>query len=141
MPGVVTVACKLPHGIKLQCQEPYTVSEPVMGGGIRDMTYYRHTGRTVSIKGWAIKHDEDERPLIVGGYALTHGVDADFFARWREQNADSDLVKGGFILSHEKQDAVSAEAKKHIKPSGFERVTPSSLPSEFKGVIATADVR
>jgi hypothetical protein len=137
----VSVASKLPHGLRLQLQQPIEVDEPVMGGGVRSVTRHQHYGNVVLLKGAAVTPQLGGEHRIEGGFAITAGVDADFFNKWMEQNKDHDAVKNGFIFAAEKPADVSA----HIKlmkgeAGGFEPTDPSSLPAEFKKKIATADV-
>lgn len=142
MPGTVTVGCRLPHGLMLQAQVKRTRNEPVMGGGTREVEYWDKVGRTVKINGFATPADKAPLHQIVGGFGLTHGVDADFFSAWMAQNKDHPAVEGGFIFAAAKPDGAEGEARdksRHL--SGFEPTDPTNLPGEFRRSVATADVR
>lgn len=135
MAGTVTVASKLPHGLVLQLQTSITRTEPVVGGGTRDVTSWAKAGQSVVIKGNAVRAGES-RSDLTNGYALTHGVDADFFAAWLEQHKDMEAVKNGFVFAHEKQNVVEGKAKDHVKEkTGFEPIDPNNLPAEFSRTI------
>lgn len=132
MAGTVTVACKLPHGLVLQLQEPYKVDEDVMGGGKKEVTRFRRTGDVVVIEGCAVKMGEPHDKHLASGFALTHGVDADFFAKWMEQNKDLTPVARGMIFAFEKPGSTIAEARNRSgELSGLEPVDPKRLPAEF----------
>ena len=68
-----------------------------------------------------------ERPQMAGGYAMTHGVDADFFEQWLEQNAGSEVVKNKLIFAQEKVEDAKAEAVEHkSRDSGFGPLRPDN---------------
>ena len=48
--------------------------------------------------------------LLVGGYALTRGVDAEEWEAWLEANAKSDAVRRGLIFAFESEAAVRHHA-------------------------------
>ena len=141
MPGVVTVACKLPNGIVLQLQEEYARDENVMGA-IKPVKYHRFGGKKVVLKGAAFPADRGPiGTTIAGGFALTHGVDADFFEKWMKQNADNDAVQKGLVFAAAKPAEAESQAKEFKDElSGFEPVNPSKMPAEFAKRIATAEV-
>lgn len=139
MPGTVSVVSKLAHSLILQLQTPVIGNEPVMGGGSREVTTYRRQGPTVTIKGAA--HPFGRIPDLTGGFNITHGIDADFFAAWLEQNRGLDAVENGFIYAAPKPDSALAHAREFAKEmTGLEPTDPENLPAEFKKSIATADV-
>lgn len=132
MPGVVTIACKLPHGIILHRSEITTVSEPVLGGGFREVKQSVRVGEGVRINGVAVPVGEAPKALMVGGYALTSGVDADFWAAWMKDHKDSDIVRNGLIFAHEKQAMVEGFAKEGAaRKSGLEPLDPKNLPKNI----------
>ena len=107
-----------------------------MGGGTR-MVKRAVFDRRVTIKGNARRSDD---PRMSFGYALTHNVDADFWAEWLAQNKDSDMVRNHMIFAHVKTDEAKAMAKGgEILRSGFEEIDPNNIPQEFKGRIEKAD--
>lgn len=141
MPGTVSVACKLPHGLILQHQKAEKLNEPVMGGGTREVTRYVRTGKTVVIKGFSLPSGAAPPSAALGGYAITHGVEADFFTEWLKQNQEMDIVQQGLIFAHEKPAEVEKFAKDNRAVlSGLEPIDPNGLPAEFRRVIKTAEV-
>jgi hypothetical protein len=106
-----TVACKLPHGLVLQVYEEYEDGEAVLGGGVRVVKRFRPMGETITLNGNAMKFGEAPRHRIISGFALTEGVDKDFFDRWVEQNKDLPAVKNRLIYAFEKLDSVEGQAK------------------------------
>ena len=139
MPGTVTVGCKLPRGYVMRVFDVESTFEPVMTGGTgpatREVKRYFPTGRVV-LKGTGRQQDGRD---IVGSYAFTHGVDADFCARWFEANKSSEVVQKGFIVAHAKPHEAQAAATAHEREkTGYEPVDPSSLPVEFKNKIQPA---
>ena len=129
MAGTVPVACKAPHGYRLQLHDMVDHDEPVMGGGFRQVKRAVQIGERVRINGAA--HPVDKAPLhqLIGGTALTHGVDADWWASWLKQNADTDMVKNRVIYAADKPSYVEGKAKELIKDrSGLEPIDPNRLP-------------
>lgn len=137
----VTIACKLPHGLLLRNFKMEETQEPVMGGGFRSVKVARQVGDTVRINGNA--HPQDKAPIqtiVQGtGYALTPGVDKEFWDAWLVANKDHMAVRNGLIFAHEKEASAVAEAreKKSVR-SGLERLDPDKLPRGIEKV-KTAD--
>jgi hypothetical protein len=140
MPGTVTVACRLPHGLVLQHQTERKYSEPTQAG-YREVSAFVRTGDKIVINGFAQHVGTANDKQIVGGYALTHGVDADFFAKWLTQNAEHPAVEAGLVFAHEKPAMAEGKAREHRKnASGLEPIDPENLPAEFRRSISTAVV-
>lgn len=120
----VTVACKIPHGIVMQLCQETTYWEETMTGG-KERKRYDRTGEKVFIRG-------NGRPVnppqgfpepgpSAGGYGLTYDVDADFFARWMEQNKRAPMVINGLIFGMTTIAGATAKAKEQSgKRSGLE---------------------
>lgn len=126
MASTVTVACKLPHGLILRYFDMVENSEPVMGGGMRTYHIAKQRGEPVVIKGYATKWGEHPSIQISGGYALTKGVDADFFEAWLAQNQDHDAVKSGLIFAADRVDYAADKAKERAGiRNGLEPIDPS----------------
>jgi hypothetical protein len=135
MPGTITVACKLPHGLVLQLCRMEERQEPVMGGGTRVQSVAARVGKRVTIKGYAHEINETPNAPIIGGYALTHNVDADFFEEWLKQNAEHDAVKNKLVFAHAKPDVVQSEARNAAKVrNGLEPMAQESDPRSPKKV-------
>lgn len=144
MGATVTVACKLPNGLKLRVFEFVKGSEPVLGGGTREVQVPRQVGEAVEVKGFSIPRgpdfDPEKMPPMSGGFALTPGVDADFFEKWMEQNKDSQVVREGLIFAHEKSSSARDEAKEKAElRSGLEPLAQGADPRAPRGVRAAAE--
>ena len=125
----VTVGCKLPHGLTMRVFDMVETQEPVMGGGFRAVKVAQERPQRVTLNGFSNAQNRAPNSPIVEGFALTHGVDAEFWSAWKAQNADSDVVKNGLIFAHEKSVNTEAEAKdKKTLRSGLERLDPNKLP-------------
>src|SRR5580765_4797262 len=109
MSGTVTVACKLPNGLHLELK-----------------------GRPrVTVRGNAVlvapPPGTFNMPELAATYALTSGVDAEFWDAWLEQNREMDFVKRGFIFAHEKQVNSVAHAKEmEAEKTGLEPIDPDA---------------
>ena len=131
--AVVTVASKLPWPVMLHVDEMVDVEEQVFGGGVRIVSRARQKGASVKING--MSHPVDKAPLhqIIGGYALTPNVDADFWATWLKQNSEpgkeSEMVKNRLIFAHEKSSYAESQSREQAAiRSGLEPIDPSKLP-------------
>jgi hypothetical protein len=132
MPGTVTVACKLPHGLKLRLFNMVDSQEPILGGGYRTVKVAREMPKSVTLKGWSHAQNMAPDAQIIGGYALTPNVDKDFWDAWLAQNQELDAVRNNLIFAHDKSVNAEAESKeKRDVRSGLERLDPKKLP---KGV-------
>jgi hypothetical protein len=141
MPGTVTVACKIENGIVLDLYEFDKVSVPVMGGGVKETRIARALPWSHRLNGPARRLGQDLAYQITDGAALTHGVDADNFAKWLEQRKDSAMVINGLVFAAVKATDVIAQAKEHRDQKGdFSPVDPKNLPAEFKNKIEPATV-
>ena len=139
MPGTVTVACKFPNGLQLRLGKFHDVDEQVMGGGVRvAKKWIENPGERVHINGprRGVGGDDPSSPNF-DGYALTHGVDADFMEAWLEANKDLDLVRNGFIKVNSKPNELKAMTREYrdmrsglepLDPSGDARVPKSKTP-------------
>jgi hypothetical protein len=108
---VVTVACKLPHGIKIRDHRKSTTHEPVMGGGSRKVEVFRPVGPTYRIKGQNVPEALKPFVEVVGGYAITQGMPAEIFERWMRWNEEAPYVKNNLIFGSENADEVRGKAR------------------------------
>ena len=139
MPGTLTVACKIPNGLILRVFVDEKYSVPVMAGGVKEVTRSRPTEWSQKLNGPARKIGQDVAHQIIHGAGLTHGVDADQFAIWLEQNKNSDFVVKGLVFGQPKANDTIAQAQEHRREiTGLEPVDPTNLPAEFKRKIETA---
>jgi hypothetical protein len=132
MPTAVVVACKLPAGLLLRLHEVRKEAELVMGGGTREVLIARAVGEPVRINGTAAPFGHQRRDSagefvsMSGGYALTFGVDKDFWDKWLAQNAELDAVRNKLLFAHEKPVEVQAIAKDRVSlKTGLEPLTPT----------------
>jgi hypothetical protein len=146
MGGKLTVACKIPNGLVIQVYGTEPWQEPVMGGGHRTVqrAFVRQDMGRAVLNGPARKLGKDMPHEIRNGVGLTHGVDADLFNAWLEQNKDQEYVKKGLVFAHAKPAEVHAQAKdtRSVK-SGLEPIDPNNMPEEFRrkaSKVTTADV-
>ncbi len=124
----VTVACKLPHGLDLRLFEMVPTPEPIMGGGSRIVDQARPMPKIVKLNGFANPVNAAPKSLTYGGYGMTYNVDKEFFERWLEQNADSDIVQKELIFaleSHEDAHEMAHDQKDVV--SGLEAVDPTKV--------------
>lgn len=132
MAGTVTVACKLPHGLVLRLMNKTTVPEGQRDGGTKNVPKWvpRPQSPTITLKGYLDKYQPGLPPAARGSsYALTPGIDKDFFDEWLKQNHDLDAVVNGLVFADEKLDAVEAMTREMADVrSGLEPIDPSKLP-------------
>lgn len=130
----VIVGCKVGVGfIDLQLCRIEEKFEQNMQGG-RTVKESTRVGDTVRIRGTAYPRGTAPEgypppPEIVGGAALTRGVDKDFFDEYLKQNKQNPLVKNGLIFAHESEDRVRGIAKEteEVK-SGLDPINPKKDP-------------
>lgn len=129
--GTVTVACKVPQGLKLQLQHQEDVPVPtgrsdsansykmmkqwVFGGPV-----FYVFGPSMPVgappKGYALPEK------LEGGYALTHGIPAAFWAEWVEQNRLAPYVENKMIFAMDAASTVSAAREHREVKSGLEPI-------------------
>lgn len=131
----VTVACKLPNGLILRLFRMEDRSEAVMGGGTRAIKAAVQVGGHVVIKGAEAPFGVVPKFPIVGGYALTHGVDAEFMEKWLADNADLDVVRNNLIfVSPSNEVATDRSEEQSAVRSGLEGLVPDNDPRIPRGV-------
>ncbi len=117
----VVVACKMPHGIIIRDFAETKVMVDVLGGGKRPEKMFRPVGRPIRIKGPVVPDVFIRLVEVVGGYAITEGVDAGIFARWIDANEEALFVTNKLIYGHEDGARVRAWAREHAAvKSGME---------------------
>lgn len=105
-PNTCIVACKLPHGLKLELWD-----KPA-GSKVRSV-----------VGSFTLKGSNASR--TVGGYALTEGIPTEFMAAWFKQNGEHPAVKNGSIFMHSGVRDAEAQAKdgREIR-TGLEAIDP-----------------
>lgn len=140
--AVVTVACKMPHGIIIRDFAETKQMVDVLGGGKRAEKIFRPIGRPVRIKGPIVPGPFIRLVEVVGGYAITEGVDGGMFARWIDANKDAPFVTNDLIFGHEDGARVRAWAKEHASiRSGMEPLDVSMKSEAGKMVYSDQRVR
>jgi hypothetical protein len=120
----LTVACKLPNGVVLHLDDMVDEVEPV---SFKTVKIARRRPETVTVHGCAVPVGT---PLpahqIHAGYALTPGVDADFWAEWLKQNKDTTMVKNNLIFAMPTREAIEAKTTEHkAQRSNLEPLDPT----------------
>jgi hypothetical protein len=115
MGTTVNVACKLPMGLILELP-----------------------GRPqVVVKGFSTPVGLAPAHLIVGGYAITPHIDAEFFEAWMAANATLSVVKAGLIFGYAKQDSAEGVARERAaEKCGLEPADPDKPGSGLERVQA-----
>ena len=133
--GTVTVACKLPHGIIIRDRIESSVNENILGGGTRKVKVFRPTGPLIRIKGPTVPSVFIRHVEVVGGYAITEGVDAKIFKQFMKDNQDSPFVRNFLIYGDESRDKVLGWAKERAEiKSGVEALDVSLTVKEGRQV-------
>ena len=110
-----TVVSKLEMALQCQLQKPVTVTKRDRSTTWEE-TEYRRYGPIVIIAGTAFPNGNTEgmeRPDMASGFAMTHGVDREFFEEWMSQNEGHPAVMAGLIYCSPKVDDAKAYAKEH----------------------------
>ena len=127
----VAVGCKMPGGMLLRVMRMEERSEATQAG-YRTFKQATPIGEPVKINGYSRPRDDQGVPIdlpfpVVGGFAITFGVDAEFMETWMEQNQDLDAVRNGLIFIHEKADMVQDQAKEFkTLRNGLEPIDPET---------------
>jgi hypothetical protein len=100
----VSVYCKLPTGLRIRLFRMTTTSEPVLGGGRRDVEIAEPIGEEILIWGNRFRIGDPQTHKIVGDYGVTDGVDKESWDHWMASNKDSAMVRNGLIFASEKRD-------------------------------------
>lgn len=111
--GTVTVACKMPNGLQLKVFKFVENRIPIGAGQYAIEQKAQQVGKSVFLNGNAVPYGEAPRHPIVGGYAMTSGIDAEFMEKWLEQYAELPAVKNRLIFIAEDPQYVADEAKEH----------------------------
>ena len=100
---LVTVGCKLPHGVKMD----------LVVGGIK---------KRVFIKG-------NNSSSVAGGFGLTDNVDKEFFDQWMKENAVLEFVQKGLIWAYKSNEGARKRALEEAeKRHGLEPLDPNGDP-------------
>lgn len=138
----VTVACKLPHGLVIRDFMATKVEETMLGGMTRTVTVHRPVGNAIRLKGPTVPPLMIRSVEVVGGYAITEGIDGKVFANWLDANKDAPYIRNELIYGHEDGARVRAWAKDHASVrSGFEPIDTSMRSEAGRMVYSDKRVR
>ena len=100
MAEMVTVGCKLPHGLHL------------------DILDANKARTRFTVKG-------NNSSLVIGGFGITEGVPKEHFDAWMRQNKVHPSVVKGLIFAHAQKNSVEAMAREKAElRSGLEQIDP-----------------
>ena len=127
---VVTVCCKIPNGVILQCWKMVDQTEQTLQGP-RSVKVAERLPESYKINGNS-RHRGADSALnqieLSGGYALTRNVPKDFWDLWLSQHKDMEIVRNRLIFAFAKAEDVKSEARNCEKlTSGLEPLTPTQL--------------
>lgn len=134
MAATVTVAYKGPTDLLLRLFEFVETRETTLGGErvvkqARVRTGSGDVPTTVRITGNSHEWGKSPRAPIVGGYALTYNVNAEFWTEWAKQNHDSDLLRYNLLFAASRTTDVEAKAKEYARTrSNLEPIDPAGDP-------------
>ena len=127
--NTVTIACKLPHGLRMKVYNFTERSELVVGGGTRTVKIAEPIEGDIVVAGWSHPQNRDAKAQQVEGFALTPNVPKEFWDKWLEQNKTADYVRNGMIFAYEKHADAEARARNdRERKSGLERLDREKMP-------------
>lgn len=109
--ATVTVACKMPTGLRLTLFKARAEKFPVAGGMMIEETISRPAGDPVVLHGNRVPFGERAKVPVVGGYGLNHGISKDFWDAWVEQNKNLDIVRNRIVFAYDTPDHARGAAK------------------------------
>ena len=109
--GKVTVACKLPHGLVLRLYKMVPDRILMPGGTFIETQRAEPLPDQYAVHGMAVAKGEAPGYLIVGGYALTPNIPADFWDAWWKANKDAPYCKNEMIRAYENRPDAIAGSK------------------------------
>lgn len=123
----VTVLCKHPSGVIMRLFRMVEHTNIVNGKTYSEAEQTDDT--PVRLNGTATPFGMPTGIMIVGGYALTSGVDAGFFHEWMKQNKDHPMVKNNLIKAMPNDNDARALAQEFSATrSGLESLIPDTDP-------------
>ena len=136
--NTVTIACKIPNGLRLQLWKMVEVFDPGLGGG-RTIKKAEKEGEAIVVHGPVHPFGIFPEYQILCGFALTPGVDKVFWEKWKEQNSDSQSLQSGLITAWPSVSDAQGYAREHEKlKSGFAPIDPDNPP---KGLINNPNIK
>lgn len=111
--ATVSVACKIPIGLRLQVTKPQAMKISLGGGMFRDEDIQRPFGEPYMLHGWRTPPGETPKVPVVAGYAINHGVPKDLWDAWLKQNDTMEIVINRLVFAMPTPDAARGEAREH----------------------------
>lgn len=131
--GTVTVACKLPNGLRLDLpvdmameETRDAVAKSARERGIEANVHAVPEIPFATLKGWSVPHGVAAFH-VSGGYGLTTGVDAAKFKQWflRMKKAKYGPVEQGLVFACAAENTTRDKAAEQASiRSGLERIDP-----------------
>lgn len=111
----VTVACKVPNGMRLRLFGHRIVRVPVLGGGVAEEKQAYQIGESIVVNGpkWPVNQPMPDF-RIVGNAGITSGVPKEFWDKWVEQNEEHDAYLNRMIFAMPTEDAAVGRAKEEV---------------------------
>ena len=134
--GTVTVACNLPNGLILRLFDWIDDrSNPPDKDGKRQKIAIQSRDKRkqpVRLHGWAVPWQARPKFMIIAGkqgsmYALTTGVDREFWKQWLEQNHESPVVTERMVYAMDNEREATQEALGNGVKSGLEPIDPTAI--------------
>lgn len=118
--GKVVIGSRLPHGLRMRVYRMVPQREATMGG-YRDVVIAEQIGEDVLLNRSRVPFGMIPRHKVVNGYAITEGVDEDFWKLWLKDNAKSPMVRNQQIFAENSVEKAVARAKELVDElSGLE---------------------
>lgn len=106
----VTVACKLPHGLWMEVNEPGQPSVKMLARGVNSSD-------------------------IIGGYGLTDNIPRDFWEAWYENHKALQFVQKNLIWAIKDRQSAQSKAKELAElRHGMEPLNPDAMPENLEKV-------
>lgn len=123
--AIVSIACKLPHGLFAQLYKMIDVPSGVAGQFIS----------TAHADGDRVKLNGANHDNAIAGWGITDNIDKSWADAWMAQNATLQPVKIGLIFVRESTEKIApvAKAKKEMV-TGFESLNPDKMPDGLQRV-------
>jgi len=129
----VTIACKVPMGMRLYLYREEEYDEPMFGGGYKHLKRFvpmpdtqivvRGPGRATNM----MPLDQIDQ-FAPGGYGLTPGVPRDWWEQWLKWNKDSHVVRNKVIFAADDTPRAAAQAREQKEiESGLQPVDPQNI--------------
>ena len=129
---MLTIACKIPMGMRLQVCKKVIMPRKTEGGLIRDTEEYHRFGKEYIVYGPAHPQNMGPHCTIIGDYALTPNIPKEHYDLWYSQHRNDPMVLSRAIFANS-SNKINGEAKEYrATKSGLERLDSTKLPKGMK---------